>query len=165
MKASVPALLAAALLGTSAGAAEIDNPACRLLTEDEARMALDGTAAESEINPEMTGTSDCGWTDAGGDAIALNLARGMAFQGSTTPDDGYRALYRSYAAGGTREDIAGIGEAAFLFTPAGVKPGAQYVAGFLRQGCVVMLATHGVGRAATLDLAAAAAGRVEPPRQ
>ena len=157
MKALI-AVAALALACLPALAAEQDNPACGLLTEDETRAAFGAAATETVMNPEMTGASDCSWMSENGHSIALNRARGLAFQGNTTAADSYRSWRGNFAAIGTVEDLTGLGEAAFLFVEGTVE--ARALVGILRQGNVVLIGTSGISRKALLHLADLAAGRL-----
>lgn len=155
---SLTALAALVLACLPAFGAEQVNPACDLLTEDEARAALGATARESIMNAEMTGSSDCSWVSEEGGSIALSRARGPAFQGDAMPADGYRNWRETFAASGAVEDLAGLGDAAFLFVDGTVETRA--IVGILRQGNVLLIGTQGVSRAALMQLAELAAGRV-----
>lgn len=157
MKALI-ALAALMLAALPAIAAEQVNPACELLTEDEARIAFGAPARESIMNPEMTGTSDCSWMGENGSAIALNRARGLAFQGGAVAADSYRNWRENFEGQGKVETLTGLGEDAFLFAEGSVE--ARAIVGVLRQGNVLLIGTSGISRDALLHLAELAAQRL-----
>jgi hypothetical protein len=141
-------------------AADQDTPACDLLLEADVSEAFGLPATESIINPEMTGASDCSWIGGETASLALSRSRDLAFQGNSTAADGYRNWRDNFASGGRLEDLKGIGEAAFVFTPKGAKDDAGTIVGVLVQGNVLIMGNSSLSRGALLKLAARAAGRI-----
>lgn len=153
-------LALAALMTLPVLAEEQANPACDLLLEAELTEAFGAEARETIMNAEMTGSSDCSWSAGAENSLAVSRSRGMAFQGDATAADGYDNWRDNFASGGQREDLKGIGEAAFIFTPDGAKDNAGLIVGVLVQGNVLIMGNSNLSRGKLLDLAARAARRV-----
>lgn len=90
------------------------SPACGLLTEAEATQLLGHKPMVSDGGPEVMGSSSCSWVDTETyNALGVSVMGGESL-GGATPDAAYEAQKSGLAMAGKVEDVADVGEKAFL---------------------------------------------------
>lgn len=159
---SFRAILTAAALGCAMTglALAAESPACALLTQDEAILALRGAPEMKDGGPAKRGYSDCAWIRPGATLSLLYWSQERFPEGAPGAAEYYAGLAaRSIQRRLPVSQIEGLGEQAMLIDESsGGLPASTILV--LKSGQVVQLSQRGVSRADALGAARAVTGRL-----
>jgi hypothetical protein len=138
-------------------AAASESPACALLTDDEAILALRGAPEMKDGGLAKAGYSDCAWSRSGATISLLYWSRDRFAEGAPGAAEHYAGLVaRLIQRGLPITAIKGLGEQAFMIDESSGGLTASTIL-MLKAGQVVQLSQRGVGPSDALDAVRAVA--------